>query len=63
MDPMSVAFLIFVIIFGIVVISLFIESAVKRGINNSIVGQYLKEKGFKEHKKKSFFGSDLDNDR
>jgi hypothetical protein len=44
MDPMGVSFTIFVIIFGLIIISWVIESAVKRGINNSIISQYLKTK-------------------
>ncbi|MBS4175552.1 hypothetical protein [Bacillus sp. FJAT-49736] len=58
MDIMSVTFIICIIVFGLLVISWVIESAVKRGINNSLVGQYPEEKGYKvhtkEHKRKSF---------
>jgi hypothetical protein len=51
-------------IIGLLVLSVIIESAVRRGINSSIIGQYLKEKhGIKENRKKSFLDSDLDNNR
>lgn len=38
-----------------------IETAVRRGINNTIIGQVLEQKlGISEEKKKSFFDNDLD---
>ena len=40
-----------------------IETAVRKGINNSIIGQTLEKKlGITEEKKKSFFDNDLDDD-
>ena len=40
-----------------------IETAVRKGINNSIIGQALEKKlGITEEKKKSFFDNDLDDD-
>lgn len=51
------------------VVSLFIlyiviETAVRRGINSSIIGQSLEKKlKITEEKKKSFFDNDLDDDR
>jgi hypothetical protein len=52
MDIWNILFFIFLIIIGLYVISIVIESSVKRGINSSVIGQYLEEKGFKENKKK-----------
>lgn len=40
-----------------------IETAVRKGINNSIIGQAVEKKlGITEEKKKSFFDNDLDDD-
>ena len=40
-----------------------IETAVRKGINNSIIGQALQKKlGIEEEKKKSFFDNDLDDE-
>ena len=40
-----------------------IETAVRKGINNSIIGQALEKKlGITKEKKKSFFDNDLDDD-
>ena len=40
-----------------------IETAVRKGINNSIIGQALEKKlGITEEKKQSFFDNDLDDD-
>ena len=40
-----------------------IETAVRKGINNSIIGQALEKKlGITEEKKKSFFDNDLDDE-
>lgn len=53
----------------IYMVSLFIlynvvKTAVRRGINSSIVGQVMEKKlGTTEEKKKSFFDNDLDDNR
>lgn len=50
-------------IVGIVILYIVIETAVRRGINSSIIGQFLENKyGIKEDKE-SFFDDDLDNDK
>lgn len=47
-------------IVGLFVLYIVIETAVRKGIDSSIVGRYLEKKhGIKEHKK-SFFDNDLD---
>ena len=40
-----------------------IEKAVMRGINNSIIGQFLEKKNGRKEDKKSFLDDDLDNDK
>ncbi|MFD4932297.1 hypothetical protein ACFWMS_26095 [Peribacillus butanolivorans] len=50
-------------IVGLFILYIVIESAVRKGINNSIIGQFLEKKyGIKEDKK-SFLDDDLDNDK
>jgi hypothetical protein len=49
-------------IVGIFILYIVIETAVRRGINSSIIGQFLEKKyGIKEEKK-SFLYDDLDKD-
>ncbi|WP_026675246.1 hypothetical protein [Alkalihalobacterium bogoriense] len=48
---------------GLIILYIVIETAVRKGINNSIIGQYLEKKyGIKDirENKKSFFDDDLD---
>jgi len=40
-----------------------IEIAVMRGINNSIIGQFLEKKNGSKEDKHSFLDDDLDNDK
>lgn len=50
-------------IVGLFILYIIIETAVRRGINSSIIGQYLEKKyGIKDirEKKKSFLDDDLD---
>ncbi|GAE35011.1 hypothetical protein [Halalkalibacter akibai] len=52
-------------IVGLFILYIIIETAVRRGINSSIIGQYLEKKyGIKDirEKKKSFLDDDLDKD-
>lgn len=50
-------------LFGLFILYLVIVTAVKDGINKSVVGQYLHvDKGAKEDGKPSFLDRDLDND-
>ena len=48
---------------GLFFLFIIIETAVKRGINNSIIGDFLKKKYGIKDDKKSFLDDDLDNDR
>jgi hypothetical protein len=48
-------------ILGIFILYIIIETAVRKGINSSVLGEYL-EKELKSNKKKSFLDDDLDND-
>ncbi|MFD0051074.1 hypothetical protein ACFVHQ_17325 [Actinomycetes bacterium NPDC127524] len=48
---------------GLIILYLVIKTAVKEGINQSIVGKHLEKKYEHPETKKSFFDSDLDNDR
>ncbi|OIK14439.1 hypothetical protein [Bacillus sp. MUM 13] len=48
---------------GLFILYLVIKTAVKEGINQSIVGKHLEKKYEHTEAKKSFFDSDLDNDR
>lgn len=52
-------------IVGLFILYIIIETAVRRGINSSIIGQYLEKKyGIKDirEKKKTFLDDDLDKD-
>jgi hypothetical protein len=50
-------------IVGLFILYIVIETAVRKGINSSIIGQFLEMKyGIKEDKK-SFLDDDLDNDK
>jgi hypothetical protein len=44
MDGWSIVLFVFVIIIGIIGLYEVIQSTVRRGINTSIIGQYLEEK-------------------
>jgi hypothetical protein len=51
------------LIVGLFILYLVISTAVKDGINKSVVGQFMEEQyGFKENKK-SILDNDLDNDK
>jgi hypothetical protein len=56
---MLVAIVTFIIV--IFILYIVIETAVRRGINSSIIGQYLEEES-ETKKKKSLFDEDLDNE-
>lgn len=49
-------------IFGLFILYVVIETAVRRGINSSAIGQFLEEKYEMEIEKKSILGEDLDDD-
>ncbi|MEF2098339.1 hypothetical protein V3595_27615 [Bacillus sp. CFBP9009] len=64
-DYLFGGFLVEVIIsiVGLFILYMVIETAVRKGINSSIIGQFLEKKyGIKEDKK-SFLDDDLDNDK
>ena len=51
-------------IVSLFILYIVIETAVRRGINSSIIGQSLEKKSvIAEEKIKSFFDNDLDDDR
>ncbi|MEC0276249.1 hypothetical protein [Peribacillus frigoritolerans] len=48
---------------GLFILYIVIETSVRKGINSSIIGQFIEKKyGIKEDKK-SFLDDDLDNDK
>ncbi|MEB2629927.1 hypothetical protein SOP94_15830 [Peribacillus frigoritolerans] len=49
-------------IVGVFILYIVIETAVRRGINHSIIGQFLEEKYGMKEDKKSFLDDDLDNE-
>lgn len=48
---------------GLFILYFVIETAVRKGINSSIIGQFLEKKYGTEEDKKSFLDKDLDNDK
>lgn len=55
---------IIIYIVSLFILYIVIETAVKKGINSSIIGQALEKKlGITEEKKNSLFDNDLDDDR
>lgn len=63
MESMSMGMFIALSIVSLVILYAVIETAVMRGINNSIIGQSLKKKNGIKEDKKSFLDADLDNDK
>ncbi|WP_456275235.1 hypothetical protein [Bacillus sp. AK128] len=53
---------IFVYIISLFILYIVIETAVRRGINSSIIGRYLEKKYGVSETKKSFLDDDLDQD-
>lgn len=59
----SLVFSIGLLIVGLFILYLVISTAVRDGINKSVVGQFIEDQyGFKENKK-SILDTDLDNDK
>ncbi|MGG0288718.1 hypothetical protein ABEY41_27305 [Peribacillus butanolivorans] len=50
-------------IVGLFILYIVIETAVRKGINSSIIGQFLEKKYEIKEDKKSFLDDDLDNDK
>ncbi|WHY96968.1 hypothetical protein [Peribacillus simplex] len=48
---------------GLFILYIVIETAVRKGINNSNIGQFLEKKYGVKADKKSFLDDDLDNDK
>lgn len=58
MNAIMLSIILYIV--GIFILYIVIETAVRRGINSSIIGQFLEKKyGIKEEKK-SFLDDDLD---
>lgn len=59
---MDIIFSIIAYLIGLFILYVVIETAVRKGINSSIIGKFLEDKyGIKEVKK-SFLDNDLDNE-
>ncbi|WP_148357810.1 hypothetical protein [Peribacillus simplex] len=56
-----IIFFVYLII-GLCILYIVIETAVRKGINNSIIGQFLEKKYGVKEDKKSFLDDDLDNE-
>lgn len=54
---------IVIYIVGLLILYIVIETAVRRGINSSIIGKFLEKKYGIMVDKKSFLDDDLDNDK
>jgi ABC-type lipoprotein release transport system permease subunit len=50
-------------IIGLFILYLIISTAVKDGINKSVVGQFIEKKNGIKNDRKSFLDSDLDNEK
>ncbi|MCM3791114.1 hypothetical protein M3221_22510 [Domibacillus indicus] len=59
----SLVFSIILWIVGLFILYIVILTAVKDGINKSVIGQFIEKKYGTEEDKKSFLDSDLDNDK
>jgi hypothetical protein len=59
----SFIYSIILLILGLFILYIVISTAVKDGINKSVVGQYIEKKTEVKDSKKSFLDSDLDNDK
>ncbi|MCM3674673.1 hypothetical protein M3699_12440 [Peribacillus simplex] len=57
----AIIFFVYLII-GLFIFYIVIETAVRKGINNSIIGQFLEKKYGVKEDKKSFLDDDLDNE-
>ena len=61
---MNVFITIIIYIVSLIILYIVIETAVRKGINKSIIGRALEKKlGITEEKKNSLFDNDLDDDR
>lgn len=57
---MGLSILIYLV--GLFILYIVIETAVRRGINSSIIGRYMEEKNDNREDKESFLDDDLDKD-
>ncbi|KGP73453.1 hypothetical protein [Pontibacillus yanchengensis] len=60
MEGMGLSILIYLV--GLFILYIVIETAVRRGINSSIIGRYMEEKNDNREDKESFLDDDLDKD-
>ncbi|GAE26645.1 hypothetical protein JCM9140_2729 [Halalkalibacter wakoensis JCM 9140] len=58
MNAIISSILLFIV--GMFILSIVIETAVRRGINSSVVGQFLEKKYGVKEEKESFLDDDLD---
>lgn len=58
----SIGQAIFVYLISLFILYIVIETAVRRGINSSVIGRVI-EKKYNSTEKKSFLDDDLDNDK
>ena len=59
----SLVFSILLWIIGLFILYIVILTAVKEGINKSVVGQFIEQRYGVKNDKKSFLDKDLDNDK
>lgn len=59
MNGIGMSIVFFII--SLLILFVVIETAVRNGINSSIIGKYLENKGEINEDKKSFLSDDLDN--
>ncbi|MBE3102679.1 MAG: hypothetical protein IMZ40_00370 [Bacilli bacterium] len=59
----SIGLSIVLYIVSLFILYIVIETAVRRGINSSNIGQLLEKKNGSKEDKKSFLDNDLDNDK
>ncbi|KOR83564.1 hypothetical protein AM233_05160 [Bacillus sp. FJAT-22058] len=59
----SIGLSIVLYIISLFILYIVIETAVRKGINSSIIGQILEKKSGIKEDKKSFLDDDLDNDK
>jgi hypothetical protein len=59
----SFIYSIILLILGLFILYIVISTAVKDGINKSVVGQFIEKQSGVKDTKKSFLDSDFDNDK
>jgi hypothetical protein len=59
----SIGLTIIFYIIGLIILYIVIETAVRNGINGSVVGRFINNQNGIKEEKESFLDSDLDNDK